>query len=366
MPGVDFANRMERAVEQAREAGLTGVLLTPGPDLVYFTGYDPVVTERITLLALQGSREPAMIVPILERPGAEGAPGASALSLADWTDGSDPYTATAMLLDPRGSYAISDSAWTMHVLGLQQALPDSKYVSMTSALPMLRAIKDADELERLAAAGASDDATFEQIRQVQFAGRRESEIAADLDRFLRDNGHSEVEFTGVASGPNGGNPHHETGERTIEEGDFVVLDFGGKKDGYSSDITRTVHVGEPTDEDREVYEVVRRAQQAGFEAVRPGVECQEIDRAARRVIADAGYGESFIHRTGHGIGLATHEPPNMVEGETQPLLPGMCFSIEPGIYLPGRLGVRIEDVVTVSEDDGRRLNDATRELQIVA
>src|SRR5262245_5298009 len=136
MPGVDFPNTWDHAVDQPRAPGLTGVLLTPGPDLVYFTGYDPVVTERITMLALQGSREPAMIVPILERPGAEGAPGASAVSLADWTDGSDPYTATAQLLDPRGSYAISDSAWTMHVLGLQQALRDSKYVSMTNALPM--------------------------------------------------------------------------------------------------------------------------------------------------------------------------------------------------------------------------------------
>ena len=365
MPGAEFANRMERAVAQAREAGLTGMLLTPGPDLVYFTGYRPVVSERITMLVLQDSREPAMIVPILERDGAEGAPGAAALSLADWTDGSDPYAATAELLDPSGSYAISDSAWALHVLGLQQALADSSYVSMTYTLPMLRAIKDEDELERLAAAGASVDASFDEIRHMQFAGRRESEIGAEIAGFLRENGHSEVEFTGVASGPNGGNPHHETGERTIEEGDMVVLDFGGKKDGYSSDITRTVHVGEPTDEKREVYEIVRRAQQAGFEAVSPGVECQEIDRAARRVIADAGYGDWFIHRTGHGIGLATHEPPNMVEGETQPLQPGMCFSIEPGIYLPGRFGVRIEDVVTVTEDGGRRFNDATRELQLV-
>jgi len=253
----------------------------------------------------------------------------------------------------------------MHVLGLQQALPDSKYVSMTNALPMLRAIKDADELERLAAAGASVDASFEKIRQLRFAGRSENEIAADIAGFLRDNGHSEVEFTGVASGPNGGNPHHETGERTIEEGDFVVLDFGGKVDGYSSDITRTVHVGEPTGDELEVYEIVRRAQQAAFEAVGPGVECQEIDRAARRVIAHAGYGDQFIHRTGHGIGLATHEPPNMVEGETRALRPGMCFSIEPGIYLAGRFGVRVEDIVTVTEDGGRRLNDATRELQLV-
>ena len=147
---------------------------------------------------------------------------------------------------------------------------------------------------------------------------------------------------------------------------MVVLDFGGLKDGYGSDTSRTVHVGEPTDEERDVHEIVRLAQQAGVEAVRPGVACQEIDRAPRRVITEAGYGDQFIHRTGHGIGLTTHEPPYMVEGELQPLEPGMCFSIEPGIYLAGRFGVRIEDIVTVTEDGGRRFNDTPREIQIVA
>ena len=363
----DFSRRMERAAEQADAKGLTGVLVAPGPDLMYFTGYEPIaITERITMLVLQASREPAVIVPVLERPDAEASPGGAALSLADWSDGADPYAATAKLLDPRGKYAISDSAWAMHVLGLQEALPESEYVSMTSALPMLRAVKDAAELERLAAAGAAADASFEQIRQVRFAGRPESEVASDLAGFLREHGHSEVEFTVVGSGPNGANPHHEFGERVIEEGDMVVLDFGGLKDGYASDTTRTVHVGEPADDEREVYEVVRRAQQAGFEAVRPGVECQEIDRAARRVIADAGYGEQFIHRTGHGIGLTTHEPPYMVEGDTNRLEPGMCFSIEPGIYLTGRFGVRIEDIVTVTDDGGRRFNNTPHELQIVA
>ena len=147
---------------------------------------------------------------------------------------------------------------------------------------------------------------------------------------------------------------------------MIVLDFGGIKDGYCSDTTRTVHVGEPTDEEREVHELVRRAQQTAFEAVRPGVECQEIDRAARKVIADAGYGEYFIHRTGHGIGLTTHEPPYMIEGDTNELQPGMCFSIEPGVYLPGRFGVRIEDIVTVTPEGGQRFNNTPHELQIVA
>jgi Xaa-Pro aminopeptidase len=361
-----LTRRMERATAQAADAGLTGVLVTPGPDLVYFTGCQPVaITERITMLALQTSHDPAMIVPILERPDAMEAPGAAALALTDWADGSDPYTATAGLLDPHGSYAISDSAWAMHLLGLQQASPESRYVSMTSALPMLRAVKDAEELKRLAAAGAAADATFEQILGARFAGRREREIGADLAGLLRDHGHSEVDFTVVGSGPNGANPHHEVSERTIEDGDMVVLDFGGLQDGYGSDTTRTVHVGEPTEEEREVFEVVRRAQQAAFEAVRPGIACQEIDWVARKEITDAGYGEYFIHRTGHGIGLTTHEPPYMVEGETRTLEPGMCFSIEPGIYLPDRFGVRIEDIITVTEDGGRRLNNTSHDLRIV-
>jgi Xaa-Pro aminopeptidase len=363
----DFRRRMERAAGQAADAGLDGVLVTPGPDLVYFAGYTPVaITERITLLAIGASRDPALIVPILERPDAEAAPGAAAVTVTDWADGADPYAATARLLDPRGRYAISDAAWALHVLGLQEALPEASFVSMTAALPMLRAVKDADELERLAAAGAAADACFEAIVELPFAGRRETEIGADLARLLREHGHSEVDFTIVGSGPNGANPHHEMGERVVEEGDMVVLDFGGLKDGYGSDTSRTVHVGEPSDEEREVHDVVRAAQQAGFEAVRPGVACQEVDRAARAVITDAGYGERFIHRTGHGIGLTTHEPPYMVEGETRPIEAGMCFSVEPGIYLPGRFGVRIEDIVTATDDGGRRLNNSPRELRIVA
>lgn len=363
----DFAARMARAAGQASDAGLTGLLVTPGPDLLYLAGYAPIaITERITMLALQAGHDPQLIVPILERPDAEDAPSAGAVSLRDWTDGDDPYAATAAMLDPGGRYAISDSAWAMHVLGLQATLPESAYVSMTSALPMLRAVKGDEELERLTAAGAAADASLEEIVQVRFAGRSEREIGADLAALLRKHGHSQVDFTVVGSGPNGANPHHEMGDRIIEEGDMVVLDFGGLKDGYGSDTTRTVHVGEPTGEESQVFEIVRRAQQAGFDAVRPGVACQEIDRAARKVIADAGYGEYFIHRVGHGIGLTTHEPPYMIEGETHLIEPGMCFSIEPGIYLPGRFGVRIEDIVVATEHGGQRLNNTDRRMRIVS
>lgn len=363
----DYAARMARVAADAASAGLAGVIVTPGPDLVWLTGYQPTaITERLTALVISADAEPTLVVPTLERPDAETAPGAAATTLVDWTDGTDPYASAAPLLRADGRYGVSDNAWAMHLLGLQDALPATSYRSLTTSLPMMRAVKDADELARLEAAGAAADATYGEILGVRFAGRRETEVAADLADLLRRHGHEQVDFTVVGSGPNGANPHHEAGERVIQHGDAVVLDFGGLMYGYGSDTTRTVSVGEPSAELREVHAIVREAQQAGVEAVRPGVACQEIDRAARRVITEAGYGEQFIHRTGHGIGVTTHEPPYMIEGEEQPLVPGMCFSVEPGIYLSGRFGVRIEDIVTVTEDGGRSFNNTDHGIGVVA
>ncbi|MGW1043561.1 M24 family metallopeptidase [Streptomyces sp. NPDC002547] len=361
----DYAARMRRAAEAADAAGLAGLLIAPGPDLVWLTGYRPVETERLTLLVLRAGQDPVLVVPTLEAPDAAEAAGAPALTLRDWTDGKDPYGAAAALLGVRGRYGISENAWALHLLGLRERLPDVGHVALTRALPMLRAVKDAAELDRLAAAGTAADAAYEEILKVAFGGRREREVAEDLAGLLRRFGHAQVDFTIVASGPNGANPHHEAGERVIQRGDMVVLDFGGLKHGYGSDTSRTIHVGEPTDEERKVHDLVRAAQEAGFRAVGPGAACQDVDRAARAVIDDAGYGAYFIHRTGHGIGVTTHEPPYMIEGEEQPLVPGMCFSVEPGVYLPGRFGVRIEDIVAVTEDGGLRLNETSREMAIV-
>jgi Xaa-Pro aminopeptidase len=362
----DFAARMSGVVRAAVEKGLGGVIVTPGPDLTWLTGYRPTaITERLTMLVLSPDTEPTLLVPVLERPDAEAAGGAGSVSLIDWEDGADPYEVAGPLLRPDGEFGISDSAWAMHLLGLQRVLPESRYRSLTDCLPMMRAVKDDNELMRLAAAGEAADATYGEIVQRRFAGRRETDVAADLADLLREFGHEQVDFTVVGSGPNGANPHHEAGDRVIEPGDAIVLDFGGLRFGYGSDTTRTVCVGEPTPEIREVHEVVRLAQQAGVDSVRPGVSCQEIDRAARGVITDAGYGKQFIHRTGHGIGLTIHEPPYMVEGEELPLVPGMCFSVEPGIYLAGRFGVRIEDIVTVTEGSGWRLNNTDHGLRMV-
>lgn len=363
-PG-DYMARMSQVVGDAVEAGLDGVLVTPGPDLVWLTGYEPpAVTERLTALVLSPLLRPTLLVPALERPDAEEALLDTGIRVVDWADGADPYQVAHAFL-PGGSFGVSDAAWAVHLLGLREAMPSTHYHALSRCMPMLRAVKDRSELTRLAMAGAAADATFTEIVRLRFAGRREFDVAADLARLLLEFGHEKVDFTVVGSGPNGANPHHEAGERVIEPGDAVVLDFGGLMHGYGSDTTRTVSVGEPSGELRAVHDVVRAAQQAAFEAVAPGVPCAEIDRVAREIITEAGYGNRFIHRTGHGIGVTTHEPPYLVEGERQPLRPGMCFSIEPGIYLPGRFGVRIEDIVAVIDGGGHRLNDTDRALRVV-
>ncbi|WP_203901404.1 aminopeptidase P family protein [Virgisporangium aliadipatigenens] len=362
----EYARRMGRAVTAAGTAGLAGVLVAPGPDLVWLTGYRPTAeTERLTLLVLRPDEQPALVVPALERPDAEAAPAAGALRMVPWQDGTDPCREVSQLLRFGGRYGVSDATWAMHLLALQRVRPDTAYRPLTQCLPMLRAVKDGAEVDRLGAAGAAADAAYEAILGMPFAGRREVDVADDLADLLRHYGHEQVDFTVVGSGPNGANPHHGAGPRQIGAGDAVVLDFGGLKEGYGSDTTRTVVVGAPDAELRRVHDVVRRAQQAAFEAVRPGVACEDIDRVARTVITDAGYGEWFVHRTGHGIGVTTHEPPYLVAGEKQRLLPGMCFSIEPGVYLPGRFGVRIEDIVTVTADGGRRLNTSDHGLRTV-
>ncbi len=361
-----YAERRLRSLEAAGAAGLGGILVAPGPDLTYLTAYTPPPLERLTLLVLSTGADPTLVMPTLERPLAESAAGAPGLTMLDWRDGrDDPYGIVAAMLGS-GRYAVTDRTWASHLLALQRAAPDRSFVALSEAVPLLRAVKDADEIQRLRAVANGADAAFADVIELPFAGRAETDVAAELDRLLLDHGHQRVDFTIVGSGPNAASGHHEPGERRIEPGDAVVMDFGGMRDDYCSDITRTVFVGEPSREEREVYAIVRAAQQAAFEAVRPGVAAEEVDRAARAVITDAGYGERFVHRTGHGIGLEIHEPPYIVEGNRTPLEAGMTFSDEPGIYLEGRFGVRIEDQVAVTAQGAERLNEASRELTIVA
>ena len=362
--GGRFDERRRRAGRAVAEAGLDGYLVTPGPDLRYLTGYDALPLERLTMLRVAPDLDPVMLVPRLERAAAEAAEGIAGVQIATWSDGDDPYAAAAALMGP-GRYALTDRTWAVHVLAFQDVARDARLVAAGRALPPLRAVKDADELSALERAGAEADATFEAMAARPFAGRTERDIAAELAELLRANGHDTVDFTIVGSGPNGASPHHDASERRIRPGEAVVLDFGGFAAGYGSDVTRTVVVGEPPDGFEDVFETVRRAQQAAFDAVRPGVPCRDVDRAARDVIAEAGFGERFIHRTGHGIGLETHEPPYIVETNESPLEEGMVFSIEPGVYLEGRFGVRIEDIVAVTADGARRFNEAPRDLRVV-
>ena len=359
-------DRIRRAILEAGQRDLDALVVSPSPDLAYLTGYDPMPLERPTLLVLRPERDPALLVPELERPLAAASPMGEHLELVPWLDGADPYEAAASLLVGAARVAVADRLWAFHLIGLQRALPGASFCPASAVLGRLRSVKDTSELEALRRAARAADETFRQILTMPFEGRTEEAVAHDLAELLVTNGHARAAFTIVASGPHAASPHHEPGERTILPRDAVVMDFGGELGGYFSDTSRTVVVGETPEGFAQAYAAVQEAQAAGVEAVRPGIEAQEIDRAARAVIDGAGYEERFIHRTGHGIGLEIHEPPYMVEGDATALEPGMTFSVEPGVYLDGRFGVRIEDIVAVTADGVERLNRSTRDLQVVA
>jgi Xaa-Pro aminopeptidase len=358
-----FATRRERASAALRERGLAALLLSPGSDLAYLSGYRIFGSERLTCLVIPASGTPTLVVPELESPRAKAA--APDLAQCTWQETEDPYALVASLVTSKGDVAVADQMWALFTLRLQAALP--RHFTLASDLTReLRMRKDASERDALATVGAQADAAFGVIAKTSFEGQREIDVAAQLAAALRAAGHDEVAFTIVASGPNGASPHHQTGERRIAKGDLVVLDFGGTCAWYCSDITRTVSVGAPEAEAVNVHDTVRRAQEAGYAAAREGATCASVDAASRKVISDAGYGAYFIHRTGHGIGLDGHEHPYLVSGNAERLEPGMAFSIEPGIYLPGRFGVRIEDIAIIGRD-GRAepLNNADHALAVV-
>jgi Xaa-Pro aminopeptidase len=362
---MDHSGRRARAAARSRAAGVAALLVAPGSDLTYLTGYRIFSSERLTCLVLGSDGSARLVVPELEAPRA--ASIAPDLELATWTETEDPYRLVASLVRQPGALAVSDQMWAAFALRLQGALAGREFRVASEITKELRMRKDPAELDALRAVSAAADRAYVRALKLEFAGRSEREVGADLATLLRDEGHDEVMFTIVAAGENGASPHHQTGDRRIANGDAVVLDFGGTRAGYGSDITRTVHVGErPSDEVVRVHDVVRRAQEAGYAAARDGAAAQSVDAAARAVIADAGYGDRFIHRLGHGIGLDGHEHPYLVAGNEQRLEPGMAFSIEPGIYLPGRFGVRIEDVAVIGADGrSEALNRVDRALATV-
>jgi Xaa-Pro aminopeptidase len=365
---ISTADRLDRARSAAREAGVDALLVTPGADLRYLTGYAALPLERLTCLVLPTDGPAALIVPALERPAAEASPaGALDIDIVAWDETDDPY---ARVVDALGSstarVALDNHMWAEKVLALRAALPQTEQVLAGTVLRELRMRKTAEEVESLRAAGRAIDAVHRNMSDWLRPGRTEREVGRDIADAIFAAGHETVDFVIVASGPNGASPHHELSDRVIEPGDPVVVDIGGTThDGYCSDSTRTYAAGEPPQEFLDYYAVLLAAQVAACEHVRPGVTCESVDAAAREVIAAAGYGDRFIHRTGHGIGLETHEEPYIVSGNSQVLEPGMAFSVEPGIYFAGRHGARIEDIVVCTDDGGERLNTTARELVVL-
>ncbi len=352
------------------EVGVDALLLSVGPDLPYLTGYTAMPLERLTMLVLPREGDATLVVPGLEAPRVVERP--DVFSIQPWGETDDPVRIVADLVGPAASVAVGDHTWARFVLDLQAALPAAGFTKASLVTGPLRAVKDAAEVEALRRAAVAVDriAADLQTGEIPLVGRTEADVSADLGRRIVDEGHHRVNFAIVAAGANAASPHHEAGERVIARGDVVLCDFGGtmlddEGVGYCSDITRCVHVGEPPAEVAEAYAVLHDAQRAAAAAATVGTPCEQVDATARRVIADAGYGDRFIHRTGHGIGVEEHEDPYIVHGNGTPLVAGHAFSIEPGIYVPGRFGLRLEDIVVAADGGLDALNRADHDLAVV-
>lgn len=338
------------------------VLLSVGSDLPYFSGYEAMSSERLTLLVIPSSGEPTLFIPELEAPRVPEGP----FDLVAWAEGVDPVELALPMLVSAEKLAVGDHMRSFFLMKLQSRLERRSWVAASQLTSQLRMRKDPAEVRALrSVAHQADDVAARIPSEIAFAGATESAISRRVSQLLLEEGHDEAEFAIVASGPNGASPHHEPGSRVVEDGDVVVIDFGGRLSGYKSDTTRTFAVGQPGTEVVEAHGVVLAANEAARSAIRPGVACEDIDRAARSVIDSAGFGEFFIHRTGHGIGLEVHEHPYMIEGNLTLLEPGMTFSIEPGIYVPERFGIRIEDIVVCGDQAGESLNRSDRRLLVV-
>jgi Xaa-Pro aminopeptidase len=360
-------DRLQRAQQATAAAGLDALLITPGADLRYLTGYEAIPLERLTCLVLPADGDPVLVVPTLERPAAEASGvGKLGLTIAAWAETEDPYMLVASVLQDAHMVAVDNHMWAEKVMALRAALPGAEQRLAGDVLRELRIRKSAEEIEELRRAAAAIDAVHAQVSEWLRPGRTERAVGKDIADAIVAAGHLRADFVIVGSGPNGASPHHEISDRVIEIGDPVVVDIGGMMpSGYCSDSTRTYVVGEPPTDFLAYYDALLTAQVSACEAVRPGVSCEAIDAVARSVLTEAGYGQHFIHRTGHGIGLEVHEEPYLVAGNTRPLEPGMAFSVEPGVYLPGRHGARIEDIVVCTDTGGERLNLRPRELVVV-
>lgn len=363
-----YAQRLKAAANVAAGAGLAGLVITPGYDLRYLTGSRAQTFERLTALVLPSDGAPSIVVPRLELAALrESAVTELGVRVQDWVDGENPYELVRDALGGTAplTTAVTDAMPALHLLPLADVLGEVPVLA-TDVLRRLRMIKDAAEVDALRKAGAAIDRVHARVPEFLMPGRTEADVAADIARAIVDEGHSEVAFIIVGSGPNGADPHHECSDRVLQHGDVVVVDIGGPYDpGYNSDSTRTYSIGEPEPEVARQYSVLQRAQRAAVEAVRPGITAAEIDAAARDVLAAEGLADVFVHRTGHGIGLSVHEEPYIVAGNDLRLEEGMAFSVEPGIYFPGQWGARIEDIVIVTSDGALSVNSRPHELVVV-
>jgi len=363
---MDHDARIARMRVRLEETGADALIVGPGADLAHLTGYRAMPLERVTMLVIAREGRARLVVPRLERPVAEEALAAD-VDIVAWEDTDDGVAVVAGLVGGEGSrarVAVGPQVWSSITLALQRHLPTATWLDAGPSLAVGRIVKEPVEVERLRAAAEAIDSVHERVPALLRSGRTEREVATDIAALIRAT-HDDVNFVIVASGPNGASPHHEPGERRIESDDAIVIDIGGTLDGYCSDATRDYVTGRGPSGYHEVHDVLERAQAEACAAVRPGVKAQDIDRVARAVIADAGHGAAFVHRTGHGIGLEEHEAPWIVEGDLTELAAGMAFSVEPGIYLEGRFGMRIEDIVVVT-DDGVEVLDTRPRHPLVA
>jgi len=366
VPEQELRGRLERVRAEMRRLEIDYLLVGPSTDLVYMIDYGVRQSERLTLLVVPREELVRLVMPGFELPRVEGL--APLFEPVPWQDGEEPTETLARVVANRGSgatVAVGAQLFSHFLLRIQSVLGDATYVDGNRVLEPVRMRKSAWEVEKLRAAGEAADAVFDSLLQSDVEGRTEQELLARIHELLLEKGHESIGGGIVGAGPNGASPHHHVGDTRATRGSAVVVDFGGARDNYRSDITRTFHVGDPPQEFREVYRIVDEANQKAFEFARPGVRTSELDAVARKHIGDAGYGERFLHRLGHGIGLDGHEAPYLVDGSEVVVEEGMTFSIEPGIYLEGRFGVRIEDIVAVTGDGAERLNRATHELQVV-
>jgi Xaa-Pro aminopeptidase len=366
------AGRLGDAAAAAAAVDIGALLLTPGPDLRYLIGYDAMPLERLTCLVVPAAGaglDPFMVVPRLELAAAQASPaGGLDLEVVPWEENEDPYELIGGRLRGIGldgeaaALGVSDRMWAATLLGFTGPLPAPRRVLASVALRGMRMRKSAAEVAALREAGAAIDRVHARVPGWLRAGRTEREFGADIAEAIVAEGHARTDFVIVGSGPNAASPHHELSDRVLGAGEAVVVDIGGTMpSGYCSDCTRTYVIGEAPAEFAAYYAVLKDAQEAACAAVKPGITPEQVDAAAREPITSAGFGEWFFHRTGHGIGLETHEDPYIVAGNTEPLEPGMAFSVAPGIS-PGPHGARIEDIVICTDDGGERVNHAPREL----